>query len=332
MIEPRPPADRRRLRHSALVAGLLAVAVVLIVGLLVIQQATGQQGTGRQGTEGPTSDERAPRPDQAATPGSGHASSAPPQPAPGATESGGRAGATHTRMTAEDSRLYNVAFARSSAHCERLTVQRPPLPDARLAAYLQGIADCLTALNAPELEGQGITLSAPRVKTFAIQVNTACGVLTRYAFYCPEDRTIYVDTRSDDTRRFYGGLRLGYFAVISHEFGHHLQLAGGITQGYATLLETADNEQRLELSRRAELQAACFSGVAYGALWRELDASSQDRDELFDYFDQQSDEITREGTHGSARTMKAWFDRGLGTTWSSYDRCNTWIAPAVDVG
>ncbi len=307
MIEPRPAAERRRARRGALIAGLVAVVVVLIVGVLIARQSsTGPAVTGPPaGTEAPT---------------------APPQPAPGATDRSGRPQTSYARMTAEDSRLYNVAFARSSARCPALTERRPPLPDAALAAYLQQIANCLTELNAPALEQQGIALDPPRVSGFAISVNTACGTLTRYAFYCPEDRTIYVDTRSDDTRRFYGGMRLGYFAVISHEYGHHLQLAGGITQGYAARLETADNEQRLELSRRSELQAGCFSGVAYGALWSSIDADTADRQEMADYFDRQSDEVTREGTHGSARTMKAWFDRGLGTDRSSYSRCNTWAA------
>ncbi|PFG66537.1 putative neutral zinc metallopeptidase [Propionibacteriaceae bacterium ES.041] len=314
-IQPRPPAERRRLRRTALLTGMLAAAVVLVAVVLVLRQGIGGPTAGPPG--GPNTPQR-----PAGTP----TSSAPPQPAPGATEQAARPPSAYTRMTAEDSRLYNVSFARSSARCAGLGEQRPPLPDARLVAYLQQIADCLTEVNAAPLEEQGIALSAPRVSGFNISVNTACGTLTRYAFYCPEDRTIYVDTRSDDTRRFYGGMRLGYFAVISHEFGHHLQLAGGITQGYADRLATADNEQRLELSRRSELQAGCFSGVAYGALWSSIDADTADREEMADYFDRQSDEVTREGTHGSARTMKAWFDRGLGTDRSSYARCNTWAA------
>lgn len=329
MIEPRPAAERRRARRGALIAGLAAVVVVLIVVVLIVGVLIARQSSTGPAVGGPPAatgtPQRAPAPTGADTP------TAPPQPAPGATDRSGRPQTPYARMTAEDSRLYNVAFARSSARCPDLTERRPPLPDAALEAYLQQIANCLTELNAPALEQQGIALDPPRVSGFAISVNTACGALTRYAFYCPEDRTIYVDTRSDDTRRFYGGMRLGYFAVISHEFGHHLQLAGGITQGYAARLEAADNDQRLELSRRSELQAACFSGVAYGALWDDLGAGPSDRAEMLDYFDRQSDETTREGTHGSARTMKNWFDRGLGTDRSGYDRCNTWVAPPTDV-
>ncbi|OYO21000.1 hypothetical protein CGZ93_12420 [Enemella dayhoffiae] len=302
-----PPPDQPAVRRSrgsrrGLAIGLTcAVAVVIAVVVLLRNAPAGVPAAG-----GPVT------------------SPTPSGPPTRASATPGRDG-PHTGLTPRSSRLYNVAYTRGSATCATRQ-ERPPLPDAWLVAHLQQLSDCLVELNREPLAAQGITLTRPMVKGFQVQADTACGVISRYAFYCPEDRSIYVDLRSDDNWRFYGGMRLGYFAVITHEFGHHLQLAGGITEGYADLMARAGDEQRLELSRRSELQATCFSAVAYGALWRSVGATERDVSQLLDYFDRNNDEVTREGTHGNSRTMRDWFHRGLGERTSSYDSCNTWVA------
>lgn len=245
---------------------------------------------------------------------------------PAARTADGRPPLTGTSMTAADSRLYNVMFGANTGHCADLEVRAPAIPDDELVDHLQQISDCLVDLNAPALAAEQITLTRPKVAGFEVQAQTACGTHSRYAFYCPEDQTIYVDVRSDEGPRFYGNARHGYLTLISHEFGHHLQLVGGVTRDYADQLERADPRQREELSRRFELQATCFSGVFYGATWRSVGGDQATYAEIVTYFDTHNDDLTGEGTHGSARAMRTWFAAGFNHDWNAYQRCNTWTA------
>lgn len=250
---------------------------------------------------------------------------------PAARVADGRPAMGSTSMTAADSRLYNVMFGANTGRCDGLTVRAPAIPDDELVAHLQQISDCLYTLNAPALAAEQITLTRPKVAGFEVQARTACGTHSRYAFYCPEDQTIYVDLRSDEGPVFYGNSRYGYLTLISHEFGHHLQLVGGVTRDYADQLERADPRQREELSRRFELQATCFSGVFYGAVWESVGGGQATYDEIGGYFDTHNDDLTGEGTHGSARAMRTWFAAGFNHDWNAYQRCNTWTAAAESV-
>jgi len=82
-------------------------------------------------------------------------------------------------------------------------------------------------------------------------------------FYCPNDKTIYLDPSffNEMQRKYGGGGDFAYAYVIAHEVGHHVQDLLGI-------LDRADAE-KAQLSRiqanaisvRVELQADCLAGV-----------------------------------------------------------------------
>lgn len=238
----------------------------------------------------------------------------------------------HEQLGAASSRLYNAGFAADSQGCGAALVRTPPVPDAELADHLQQIVNCLVAVNRPVLAAQGITLSTPRVITFHGSVHSACGAQSRHAFYCPEDQAIYVDTASDDPgKKFYATARNGYLNLISHEFGHHLQLLGGITADYGREQPGLDRAGQLELSRRHELQATCFSGVFLGAAWAQLGLRDADYTDLMAWFEQNNDAQYGEGTHGSAAAMQRWFRAGFNHSWNSYGRCNTWVVAPQEV-
>jgi predicted metalloprotease len=113
----------------------------------------------------------------------------------------------------------------------------------------------------------GKEYTKPHMVLFSEQVDTGCGSAPSAVgpFYCPADRTVYLDpTFFDELQNKLGGSK-GEFSqayVIAHEVGHHVQNL----LGYSKLV---DREQRAasskakanEWSVRLELQADYLAGV-----------------------------------------------------------------------
>jgi predicted metalloprotease len=77
-------------------------------------------------------------------------------------------------------------------------------------------------------EENNLTFEAPKLVLFSGQVQTACGGASSASgpFYCPSDKTIYMDMTFFEELRTKFGAEGGDFAVayvMAHEFGHHIQ-------------------------------------------------------------------------------------------------------------
>jgi predicted metalloprotease len=86
------------------------------------------------------------------------------------------------------------------------------------------------------------------------------------AFYCSQNETLYMPFEGLQTKEH--GNRPGvYLALFAHEYGHHVQALSGMTDVYWDKRYEAgtDSAAGLELSRRFELQAQCFSGMYLGS-------------------------------------------------------------------
>jgi len=119
---------------------------------------------------------------------------------------------------------------------------------------------------AEQLPKMGRTYENPRLVIFERSVDTGCGAASSSAgpFYCPEDRTVYIDpTFFDELSERLGGSNAEFSQayVIAHEIGHHVQ----VLLGYSNLVQ----EKRRQLppaefnrwSVRLELQADFLAGV-----------------------------------------------------------------------
>ena len=200
---------------------------------------------------------------------------------------------------------------------------------------------------AQELPAQtGTQLQPTKVETFTGGTTTGCGDASKDVgpFYCPTDRTIYLDTTffKDVLEGQLGG-RGGDFVepyVIGHEFGHHIQnLLGTMGRVRTQTGPTSD-------SVRLELQADCYAGM-----WTKGATSTTDQNgvQIFESIDQGDikealdaaksvgdDRIQKMGggdvnkeqwTHGSSAERMRWFTTGYNAT--SIKECDTFSASSL---
>jgi hypothetical protein len=346
---PRAPerAGHRRRKALLLVAAGVAVVTVSLAGLAAVEwnpsSSTATSPTGAAPIRpGPT---RAPFPygpasgptdvpgtsTAFATPGSA-LTAAPASPSAHSSRSGGAT----TDRTLRSNRIYDLRLAVGKGAC-RLTVRRPipPLKDSELGPYIGRVVACLVKVFTQPLAQEGIGLSPPKAKTFRGTTATPCGKLTAKAapaYYCAATATIYVPVSADDGSDAFSYVRLGYVALIAHEFGHHLQAATGIVDAFGALRAGAAGRARYGLTRRLELQAECFSGVFLGYVENSLHITGQDRYELQQWHASTGDEDPppdRKPDHGTSRAQIRWLFRGLDS--ADVGRCNTWSASAASV-
>jgi predicted metalloprotease len=209
---------------------------------------------------------------------------------------------------------------------------------------MQGAAASLERYWSQELPRLGGSYSSPEFILFTDRTDTGCGSATSAVgpFYCPPDRTLYVDTGFfDELRSRFGasGGPLAEMYVVAHEWGHHIQSIGGIMEQH-TSRETGPASD----SVRLELQADCFAGSWAGAAATTTDekgrpflepiTDAQIADALSAAAAVGDDRIQQaatgrvdpEGwTHGSSEERQRWFTtgyrRGAGA-------CDTFSVPA----
>jgi predicted metalloprotease len=179
----------------------------------------------------------------------------------------------------------------------------------------------------------------PKLVIFDRPVRTACGrgVSAMGPFYCPPDKTVYIDLN------FFEELRTklrspGDFAqayVIAHEVGHHVQNILGIAEAIERKRRNLDEVDSNRLQVMMELQADCLAGVwanlnhqlknrlEAGDIEEGLNAASQIGDDMLQR--QQTGRVVPESfTHGSSAQRMRWFKRGFET--GQIQQCDTFSA------
>ena len=208
--------------------------------------------------------------------------------------------------------------------------------DCRVVAVVNSVQNFWTQLFA----ANGQKYPPAQTVIYSGATRTGCGNATSAVgpFYCPADRTVYLDLGfwKELTQKF--GARGGPFAqsyVIAHEYGHHVQnLTGTITNG---------NNSRQGANSgavRVELQADCYAGLwaHYAATTKDAngrtlikDITQQDIADGLDAAAAVGDDriqaefqgkVTPESwTHGSAAQRQKWFLTGYQT--GDVKRCDT---------
>jgi uncharacterized protein len=207
------------------------------------------------------------------------------------------------------------------------------------------VEDSLRAYWQSTLEPQTGTAFAPtEIVTFSGAVSTGgCGNASSSVgpFYCPLDKTIYLDsTFFEDVLEGQLGGSGGDFVepyVLAHEYGHHIQNLLG-TMGKVKTQQGPESD-----AVRLELQADCYAGMWTKGAMSTTDAKGQkifeeiprsDIDEAIDAAKTVGDDRIQEAsggevnpdgwTHGSSKQRVAWFLTGFDAR--SIDECDTFSA------
>ncbi|MDH0345345.1 KPN_02809 family neutral zinc metallopeptidase [Aeromonas dhakensis] len=171
----------------------------------------------------------------------------------------------------------------------------------------------------------GSRYQPPKLVLYRGATRTGCGQgqSVMGPFYCPADRTVYIDLsfyqEMRDKLGADGDFAQGY--VVAHEVGHHVQNLLGIERKMREQQQGLSRAEQNKLSVKLELQADCFAGVWGHYMEREQVLETGDLEEALnaaqaigdDRLQQQSQGrvIPDSFTHGSSAQRYAWFKRGF---------------------
>nr|WP_315166289.1 neutral zinc metallopeptidase [uncultured Flavobacterium sp.] len=172
-----------------------------------------------------------------------------------------------------------------------------------------------------------LPFEAPKLVLFSGQVETACGGASSASgpFYCPGDKTIYMDMSFFEELRTKFGAEGGDFAVayvIAHEFGHHIQTLLGTSSKVQELQGGKNEVEGNKLSVSLELQADFYAGLWThynqkmknildpGDIEEALSAANAVGDDAIQS-KMQGQVVPDSFTHGTSEQRMFWFNKGF---------------------
>jgi predicted metalloprotease len=233
-------------------------------------------------------------------------------------------------------------------------LQQAAPPQAGTAADTEEERFVSATLNSTEqvwgevFQANGATYAPPQLQGFEGSFPTACGqgVSAMGPFYCPLDRTIYLDLSffRELSQRFGAGGDFANAYVIGHEVGHHVQTLTGTSDNVRRQQARVSKTRANQLSVRQELQADCYAGVwANRANQQNIARNGRPLLEPGDVEEGLAaanaigdDTLARRSggqivpdafTHGSSEQRVRWFRRGLDS--GNPDVCDTFTPPNV---
>jgi predicted metalloprotease len=223
-----------------------------------------------------------------------------------------------------------------SAGLRNLACTLPPWQSTQAGAeaFFTAASKCLDNAWGPFLKAYNLPFTSPSLHfPTGASFETECGTIqvgiATAAYYC--ENNLYVPFRGLQTDQ-YGNNPGVYLALFAHEYGHHVQeVAGLMDAAWQKIYEAGQNSPAgLEMSRRKELQAQCFSGMFLGA---HVDQGGSVNRDMYNkaWNDQETrgDNTSRSHDHGTNAHYASWWRAGATSTRIS--DCNTFSAPSSEV-
>lgn len=166
------------------------------------------------------------------------------------------------------------------------------------------------------------TYRPPKVVLFSQATQSGCGVAQAATgpFYCPNDKSVYVDLSFYDQLRQQFGAP-GDFAqayVIAHEVGHAVQDQIGVLPEFNQARGSMSQDEQNAYSVRVELQADCFAGVWAHYVNQQNYLESGDVEEAINAANAIGDDTLTRGqvsernfTHGTSAQRMAALKKGM---------------------
>jgi predicted metalloprotease len=207
-----------------------------------------------------------------------------------------------------------------------------PTTAAATKAYYNRMLPCLNRSWWLTMRKVGISFRAPRVVVYGGNIKTPCGIERgARGFYCGGNETIYmpfaVDYKNYKINPMY--TRAWMLNTFAHEYGHHVQQVTGIfSASFARQATMADPNNRLQESRRRELQASCLGSAYLGADAAFIPMRGQLLSTWKFVVANAGDEFApnKVRDHGAKANHNLWSTRGY--TSRNPGLCNTWVVPA----
>ncbi len=222
---------------------------------------------------------------------------------------------------------------------QQTSTYQPSVAEDELAQFIKVVlADTEDVWN-NIFQQRGQRYPEPTLVMFTGQVQSACGNASAAMgpFYCPADKTIYIDLSFyQDLKKRHGAP--GDFAqayVIAHEVAHHIQNLSGVSAQVQQAQRRMSKADGNAMSVKLELQADCLAGVwanhtqrmkgvlERGDIEEALNAASAIGDDRLQK--QATGQIRPEGfTHGTSKQRVYWFSHGFDH--GDMDQCDTFSA------
>jgi predicted metalloprotease len=312
------------------VVATLVLSVVVVVSLLRGDQDQ-VAGTGYgdypKATVPPQAETSTTRPTSAAAP----SSSPSERPTPGSAAPTGKPGPRKIYQLADHPILQNPDAGLKNRVCNLPRWRSEP---ASAQDFFTAAGQCLDAAWGPFLEHYNLPFTSPTLHfPSGPSFQTACGMIevgiATAAYYC--ENNLYVPFAGLQTDQ-YGNSPGVYLALFAHEYGHHVQEVSGIMDAAWEKIYAAgpQSPEGLEMSRRKELQAQCFSGMFLGAHVDRGGTVTRDMyNQAWDDQETRGDDTSGTRDHGSNAHYAAWWRAGAKD--NRIVDCNTFAASSADV-
>lgn len=189
-----------------------------------------------------------------------------------------------------------------------------------MTRYAAAVSSCLDRVWRREFGLARVYFTPPTRKYVRRRVrDPECGMMPgkgAQGTYCPDTRRYYILIEDADLRPWSAAW---VAETIAHEYGHHVQNMVNILDYEYEAGDGARKKAVDLLSRRVELQAECFAGVALGAVRETIPPWGEFRDQ---YYGTLGGHWVRD--HGRLATQLRWLEKGYRS--GRPKACDTWSA------